>query len=168
MLVFMAIMPMGEVLYQLQLLFAVVFLLGHVTRFLLIDQGRLQRLFARLLLTSRSSRTVPTPSAPPAPSNLSSNHILLLWLEVTLKLDLLLLLPTMEQSQLVVLVLLVDTELVPLPVDMEQVLLLAVMELVPLSVELVVALFLVVSLVDILVVSSQELLVLEVAQLCLQ
>merc|ERR1719244_781334 len=44
MLVFMAIVPMVLVLSQPQPLSAVVFLSGHVTKFLLIDQGKLQRL----------------------------------------------------------------------------------------------------------------------------
>merc|ERR1712168_562427 len=131
-----------------QPLSAVVFLSGLVTRFLSTDQGRLQRLFARLSLTSRSSRTVLTLSAPLAPSNLSSNLIPLLLLEVTLRLDLLLLLLTMEQSQWAVLVLLVDMELVPLSVDTP-----VVLFLVPLSVDTPVVLFLVIlSLVVCLVV----------------
>merc|ERR1719250_502379 len=105
--------PMGEALSLPQPLSAVVSLLGLVTRFLSTDQGRLQRLYARLLLTSRSSRTVLTLSAPLAPSNPCSNLNPLLLLEVTLRLDLLLLLPTMEQFLWAVLVLLVDMELVP-------------------------------------------------------
>merc|ERR1712168_309765 len=113
-----------------QPLSAVVFLSGLVTRFLSTDQGRLQRLFARLSLTSRSSRTVLTLSALLAPSNLSSNLIHLLLWEVTLRLDLLLLLLTMEQSQWAVLVLLVDMELVPLSVDTPVVLLLGMLSLV--------------------------------------
>merc|ERR1712243_493728 len=78
--------------------------------------------------------TVLTLSAPLAPSNLSSNLNTLLLLEVTLRLDLLLLLPTMEQFLWAVLVLLVDMELVPYLVVSQ------------------VVVFLVVSLVDILVV----------------
>merc|ERR1719320_1243136 len=101
MLVSMVMAPMGEALFLPQPLSAVVSLLGLVTRFLLTDQGRLQRVFARLLLTSRSSRTVLTLSAPLAPSNLSSNLIPLLLLAVTLRWDHLLLLPTMEQFLLV-------------------------------------------------------------------
>merc|ERR1719431_486535 len=49
--------------------------------------GRSPRLSARKSLISRSSRTVPIPSAPPAPSNLSSSLILPLWLELTPGLD---------------------------------------------------------------------------------
>merc|ERR1711887_95748 len=64
------------------LLYAVVFLSGIVTRFLSTDQGRLPRLSAKLLLTSRSSRTALTPSEPPVPNNLSSIPSLLLLLEV--------------------------------------------------------------------------------------
>merc|ERR1711942_543168 len=134
----MVMAPMGEALFLPQPLSAAVSLLGLVTRFLSTDQGRLQRLYARLLLTSRSSRTVLKLSALLAPSNLSSNLNTLLLSEVTLRLDLLLLLPTMEQCLWAVLVLLVDMELV---------LLLLVMELVPL-----VVLSLVVSLVVIPVV----------------
>merc|ERR1719308_314668 len=147
MLVSMVMAPMGQALFLPQLLSAVVSLLGLVTRFLSTDQGRLQRLYARLLLTSRSSRTVLTLLALLAPSNLSSNLNTLLLLEVTLRLDLLLLLPTMEQCLWAVLVLLVDMEPVVLSVDMELVLLLVGMELVPL-----VVLSLVVSLVVIPVV----------------
>merc|ERR1712013_979901 len=138
MLVYMGMAPLEEALSLLQPQSAVLFLLGLVTRFLLTYQGRLQRLFARLLLTSRSSRTVLTLSAPLAPSNLSSNLNTPLLLEVTLRLDLLLLLPTVEQFLWAVLV---------LRVDMELVLLLVGMELVPL-----VVLSLVVSLVVIPVV----------------
>merc|ERR1711942_275965 len=116
MLVSMVMAPMGEALFLPQHLSAGVFLLGLVTRFLSTDQGRLQRLYARLLLTSRTSRTVLTLSALLAHSNLSSNLNTLLLSEVTLRLDLLLLLPTMEQFLWVVLVLLVGMEPVPLEV----------------------------------------------------
>merc|ERR1719342_971859 len=126
--------PMVEALSLPQHLYAVVSLLGLVTRFLSTDQGRLQRLYARLLLTSRSSRTVLTLSALLAPSNLSNNLNTLLLLEVTLRLDLLLLLQTMEQFLWAVLVLLVDMEPVVLSVDMELLLLLVL----PLVVSLVV------------------------------
>merc|ERR1712113_1283700 len=58
-------------------------------------QGRSPRQSARRLLISRSSRIVLIPSAPPAPSNLSSSLIPLLLLELTPELDLKLsLLPT--------------------------------------------------------------------------
>merc|ERR1719342_1147171 len=143
--------PMVEALSLPQHLYAVVSLLGLVTRFLSTDQGRLQRLYARLLLTSRSSRTVLTLSALLAPSNLSSNLNTLLLLEVTLRLDLLLLLQTMEQFLWAVLVLLVDMEPVLLSVDMELVLLLAV--------DMVVSLV-VIPVVLSLLLSYQELLVL--------
>merc|ERR1712113_556534 len=58
-------------------------------------QGRSPRQSARRLLISRSSRIVLIPSAPPAPSNLSSSLIPLLLLELTPGLDpkLLVLLP---------------------------------------------------------------------------
>merc|ERR1711942_556133 len=102
MLVSMVMAPMGYALFLPQPLSAAVSLLGLVTRFLSTDQGRLQRLYARLTL-----------SALLAPSNLSSNLNTLLLLEVNLRLDLLLLLPTMEQFLWAVLVLLVDMELVP-------------------------------------------------------
>merc|ERR1719312_671680 len=90
--VYMGMVPLEYALSLPQHLYAVVSLLGLVTRFLSTDQGRRQRLYARLLLTSRSSRTVLTLSAPLAPSNLSNNLNTLLLLEVTLRLDLLLLL----------------------------------------------------------------------------
>merc|ERR1719317_89378 len=69
------------------LLSAEVFLLGLATRFPLTDQGRLPRLSAKLLLTSRSSKTVLTLSAPPVLSNLFSNLIHLLLLELTPAMD---------------------------------------------------------------------------------
>merc|ERR1719209_396446 len=48
MLASMVMVPMGLVLYLPHPLSAAVFLSGLVTRFPLIDPGRLQRLFARL------------------------------------------------------------------------------------------------------------------------
>merc|ERR1712055_952462 len=48
MLASMVMVPMGLVLFLPHLLSAAVFLSGLVTRFPLTDQGRLQRLFARL------------------------------------------------------------------------------------------------------------------------
>merc|ERR1712106_376287 len=68
---------------------------GPATRFPSPPQGRLPRLSARRSLMFRSSRTVPRPSQPLAPSNLPSNLTLLLWLELTPELDQKLLLPTM-------------------------------------------------------------------------
>merc|ERR1739838_651152 len=66
---------------------------GPATRFPSPPQGRLPRLSARRPLMFRSSRTVPRPSQPLAPSNLPSNLTLLLWLELTPELDQKLLLP---------------------------------------------------------------------------
>merc|ERR1712113_348814 len=76
-------------------------------------QGRSPRQSARRLLISRSSRIVLIPSAPPAPSNLSSSLIPLLLLELTPELDLKLsLLPT--APLLLVLLLLLPLVLLPL------------------------------------------------------
>merc|ERR1719430_1845840 len=82
------------------LLFAVVFLSGIVTRFLSTDQGRLPRLFAKLLSTSRSSRTVPTLLAPHVHNNQSSNLIHLLLLVLTPVMD-----PTLLSLTMVLLLL---------------------------------------------------------------
>merc|ERR1712123_286822 len=68
---------------------------GPATRFPSPPQGRLPRLSAKRSLMFRSSRTVPRPSQPLAPSNIPSNLTLLLWLELTPELDQKLLLPTM-------------------------------------------------------------------------
>merc|ERR1712113_594325 len=80
-------------------------------------QGRSPRQSARRLLISRSSRIVLIPSAPPAPSNLSSSLIPLLLLELTPELDLKLsLLPT--APLLLELLLLMVVLLLPLLPDM--------------------------------------------------
>merc|ERR1712123_546891 len=86
---------------------------GPATRFPSPPQGRLPRLSARRSLMFRSSRTVPRPSQPLAPSNLPSNLTLLLWLELTPELDQKLLLPTMVPLLLPLMLMLLE-ELLPL------------------------------------------------------
>merc|ERR1712113_1118857 len=82
-------------------------------------QGRSPRQSARRLLISRSSRIVLIPSAPPAPSNLSSSLIPLLLLELTPELDLKLsLLPTAPLLLELLLLLLLVVLLLPLLPDM--------------------------------------------------
>merc|ERR1712113_1324681 len=77
-------------------------------------QGRSPRQSARRLLISRSSRIVLIPSAPPAPSNLSSSLIPLLLLELTPELDLKLsLLPTAPLLLELLLLLLLPDMLAP-------------------------------------------------------
>merc|ERR1711970_1084024 len=82
--------------------------------------GRSPRQSARRLLISRSSRIVLIPSAPPAPSNLSSSLIPLLLLELTPELDLKLLLLLLLLLPLVLLplLLLMVVLLLPLLPDM--------------------------------------------------
>merc|ERR1711892_1372461 len=87
---------------------------GPATRFPSPPQGRLPRLSAKRSLMFRSSRTVPRPSQPLAPSNLT----LLLSLALTPELDQKLLLPTMAPLllplMLMLLVQLLLEELLPL------------------------------------------------------
>merc|ERR1711872_88878 len=74
MLAIMVMVPMVLVLSPPQLLFAAVFQSELVTKFLLTLQEKLPRLFARLLQTSRSSRTVQIQSAPLVHNSLFSKH----------------------------------------------------------------------------------------------